>query len=244
MGRMRPPCSASLLVLAFVSSAFLLSGCGQEDGLVATPATLDFGAVPYKDEPTMNLVLENHGRRTVFVSAVTPNCACFSVGTFLRTIEPGERRAVPVTFHSGRISPERLRGKVLTVMSDDAGSSNVLIHLEADPFLTHSVTPESIRIGRVDDAAKARSWKVSVRPGAGCQVHVARATVRPEKPWRVEVRPAEGGGEDAILTLDFAKDPAAGLFRAMLTLELELTLPGGGTRRVAENVPLEGSWLP
>jgi HYDIN/CFA65/VesB-like, Ig-like domain len=100
--------------------ALLLTvGCGGEGaGLVATPTQIQFGEIVLGDRAVRTVELRNAGTKAVLVTAVKPNCVCFSVGPYQHSLQPGESTQLSVTLDSALVPAEPLRGKTLTVVSD------------------------------------------------------------------------------------------------------------------------------
>lgn len=229
--------------LALLGPGALLGGCGGgETTLVAEPATIEFGAVPWRDVVERPLLLVNRSQAPVFVTELKPNCQCFSVDPFRRTIDPGETRRVTVRFESAKVSPQPLRGKKIDVVCDDPVRPLFEVPVEGAPFLTWLVSPESVDMGTLDDDARARTWTVHVRSGEGSSVVVQDAATSPPGQLVATIEPLASGGADVHVRL---ADGVAGVgvrFQGVLSLRLAVTQPDGSERRVTSSVKVEGDW--
>ncbi|MFV1958495.1 MAG: DUF1573 domain-containing protein [Planctomycetota bacterium] len=220
----------------------VLGACGRDSGrrLAVEPASLDFGHVLRGDRTTRTLTLRNEGRQPVFISAVKPNCVCFSVAPFERSLQPGDVREVRITLSSGLVPPERLRGKKVEIFSDDPVEPQRSVALEGDVYQPFVVVPERIELGRLAGEGRAKVWKVRVRPREGYEARVSRSAISPPDLFRVET---EMDGGDTVLAL-YLEPNARGDGHLKATMAIDVLAAGEGLpqRSIVSRVLLEGDW--
>ena len=104
--------------------AFDLHGLGTKDGLLATPAALDFGDVPAAGVVTLSASITNSGATPTTITGVTLPGAPFSVSAppaVGSTLPPGASISVPIAFSptaAGRVSTQ-------LVVTASTGSASV-----------------------------------------------------------------------------------------------------------------------
>ncbi|MHC5009315.1 MAG: Ig-like domain-containing protein [Planctomycetota bacterium] len=238
-------CGARASLLALLAAVLATSGCGGGDQahLVADPAALDFGRVIYGEEERSSVVLRNAGSGTVFISSVKANCACFSVGSFLRTLRPGDATDLPVLLISSAGSPEDLRGKrldiVYSVMLDGGGRTTqnlelLQVPLEGEIVETRRIRPPRVLLDARSPTATDDPPRVRVRPGRGFRLGFLGATLEPSGLCRFTSQEVE----DGVDLLLYAEEGTRGS-DAVLTIRTEVSGEGFETRRYEDNVMIE-----
>lgn len=237
---MRP----SLLLLAVLALAPLAAGCGpgEPDHLVATPPVLDFGTVVHGDVVERALALENRGTGRVLVTDVIPNCKCFEVLPFRRTLDAGERREVRIRFVTERVPAMPLRGKKIDVLSDDPGAPRIEVPIEGTPFQPYTVAPPRLELDTLDADSRARERTVRIRAAGETRLEVSEALqVSPPEVIAATVRPLDDGA-DVVVTIRDDAPAGEGRLHGWISVPLEAVLPDG-TRRVGrETIRVEGTW--
>lgn len=229
------PCLLVLLVLLGGTAC----GGGRPKGLTIQPGEIDFGAVVHGEVAERTLTLANTGSRPILVTDLVPNCVCFEVSPFRRTLEPGDTREVRIRFLSERVPATRLRGKKLDVMSDDANAARTEIPIQAMPFRPFTVSPPSLDLTGLDAEAAARRRTIRVRAGEGSKVEVGTPQVSPPDVLEVDVAPVEDGADVHVR----ARFPEGGLsapLRGWIALPLDVVLPDGRQRRMQGTVRVVG----
>ena len=94
----------ALMLLALCSSLMAAEEKSSEDPgpkIVLLPATMDLGKVPQQTKKTFDLAIANEGTKDLTIKNVSASCGCTAVVLSDKTIKPGAKGKVQVTFNAG-----------------------------------------------------------------------------------------------------------------------------------------------
>jgi hypothetical protein len=230
------------VLLALAALAPGLTACSGDEGpghLTAATSRIDFGQVVHGDRANRSLTLTNHADRPVFISRTDPNCACFRILPFLRTLHPGESTDLEIELDSTKVPAERLRGKVLVIESDDTVMPYLRIALEGTIVALYHVEPRRLDAGVVRAGAEIPQ-RIRIRPTRGYRVEVVEVLALPQGLLDVTVEPTEDGYALALRLHDDVT--GRGALSAVVRPHLRVTGDDGTDRRYEEDVRILGQW--
>ena len=94
----------TFMLLALCSSLMATEEKSFEDPgakIVLLPATMDLGKVPQQSKKTFDLTIANEGTKDLTIKSVSGSCGCTAVVLSDKTIKPGAKGKVQVTFNAG-----------------------------------------------------------------------------------------------------------------------------------------------
>jgi hypothetical protein len=231
--------AAAMILVAAVGVFFLVGavGCADADRLVIEPRALTFGRVVFGLQAQRTITLRNESERDVVIARIEPNCACLRVEpTYDRVLRPDESTVVTVTLITTAITPQVLRGKRITVVTDDAVEAHTILEVEAEIVPLWVVTPRVVR-WNANGADPQREHVVRVRPGPGFRLQVVSATAQHPESVGVEVTAAETG-------YDVRLSPAGTGVVTRSAVHLVLEAEGEGLERplrLPETIEIKGN---
>jgi hypothetical protein len=237
--------SAVSLALLAGAAWFLLLRDGSSGTLSVSPREISFGRIPYGDAVLRTVTVTNESAGDVLIHSVTANCACFKVDrAYSSLLHSGESTEIRVTIVSGVVPAEPLRGKHLSILTQD---QKIEVPLKGDILEVRRVSPTRIDVGEVSRAAPEGKgpWTVRVRPGPGFDVRLVGAAIEPAGTFAHETAPSEGGTDVTIRLVAAPDGPTPrpeGPFKAKLTLSIEALGEDGRRRAFSDVVPIEGVW--
>ena len=151
-----------LLVLALAASS-----CGKEEPQYQGPhltfevAKVDFGEIEQQQELTKEVVFKNSGNEVLEITDVKSSCGCTAAVPSDRTIDPGEKGILNVSFKSGRSQGEI--EKVITVLTNDTLRTAYRLPVVAVVKTDIELEPRAIDFGEVKlgETAKAEARLIS-----------------------------------------------------------------------------------
>ena len=168
------PRTPSRVARGFLLSAGLAllvgsAGCShRSDHLTASVERIDFGLVEHGREATQTFRVKNEGQRTVVLSAVAPSCKCLSVDpTFRRSLGPDEETDVVVRLTTAHVPAQKLEGKSIHVVSDDATMPVLVVPVFGEIVSLLTVSPELVRVGAGDAAGRGEPRRIRLRTAPG-----------------------------------------------------------------------------
>ena len=229
-----------VVLAAGAAAALIWHLASAPQGLVADPAVLDFGTLPYGQRVTRTVRLRNATDGPVTIGLVGGNCSCIHVRTsYSNRLAPGEVSELTVDLISGNVPPGTLSGKAVRIPYDPGGLLQVPVKAVLEEVVR--VNPTSLDFGAVAaGTGSAEPKTVQIRRGEGYVVRVQRAEVEPKDVF--EARRAEvEGGVDVVVAL---RPGAKGVGRVQGSLKLGLEVSGDRmeTKRDELAVPLTLEW--
>jgi hypothetical protein len=138
--------------LILVSGLFVLS-CGKKKPQYEGPHltfdvnTVDFGIMDQESEESKEVTFQNTGTETVEISDVQSSCGCTAAVPTDRTIDPGEKGILNVTFKSGKSQGDV--EKVITVVTNDSISPTYRLPVIAHVKTDITMEPRALDFGEV-----------------------------------------------------------------------------------------------
>jgi len=163
------PYLKQLVVLLLLGPFLLVFGCGSpepggpgqpgsvagdpEDGILAAPrieiATTahDFGTIDQTDSPSCDFTFTNRGHSLLFIHDLRASCGCTMTKIEKKTIAPGDRGVLNVTFNpKGRAGKQE---KTITLFTNDPESPTVVLTILANVITEFGIEQRVANLGRV-----------------------------------------------------------------------------------------------
>lgn len=104
--------------------------------------TYDFGRIKQGEAAKHTFYFTNTGSATLEIRDVKAGCGCTTMGTWDKTVAPGQVGSIPLQFNSAGFS-----GKIhksATVICNVPGQTNVLLHIQGEVWRPVEVTPQMV----------------------------------------------------------------------------------------------------
>jgi hypothetical protein len=151
----------SFLLLYLWIIVFTLSQCSRVPVIRFEKEIYDFGVAEEEEKIEYTYVFKNTGREPVVIRHVQSSCVCATVLDYDRTIAPGKKGRIPITFTAPRYNGNIL--KLINVKTNVPEQETIRLIFKGKVIIPVELVPRNAWLGDVNEETKFLSGGIEIR---------------------------------------------------------------------------------